>query len=146
MRLFSDLYRRGMYSLSRLMAADGDPGERATQRRWTRDGRRPLTTLYFALPIRNARFALGTVRATAGALDALRAGATEPFTLVSRHARGDWGDISEEQKARNDQGLKHALRFLSQYRLSTGTEVWILTEINHTLTLLLTEEEYWETM
>jgi hypothetical protein len=77
---------------------------------------------------------------------------TEPlFTeigmaLFQRHPFGDWGDLEEEDKQRNEQALRNGSRILSAYTLSDGTTIWIITEAedddgerSHT-TVLLPEE------
>ena len=39
------------------------------------------------------RFTPGSVVATPGALEALRASGDDPLVLLQRHLRGDWGDV-----------------------------------------------------
>jgi hypothetical protein len=59
-----------------------------------------------------------------------------------RHASGDWGDLSEEDKKENEFSLVHSLRLLSSSTLSSGTEIWVVTEGDRSSTTLLLPKEY----
>lgn len=91
-------------------------------------------------------FSLGEVVATPGAIDALeelhgerwREGA---LVLLRRHLRGDWGDISLEDRGLNERSLEEGTRLLSVYELPPFT-VWLITEADRSSTTLLTPEEY----
>ena len=68
------------------------------------------------------------------------------MALFQRHPYGEWGDLDEEDKQRNEQALVSGARILSAYMLSDGTKIWIITEAeddeglrSHT-TVLLPEE------
>ena len=92
---------------------------------------------------RGARFQLGQVVATPGALEALgRAGVT-PLRLLGRHEIGDWGDLSDEDTAENEVSLKEGFRLLSSYKLpDTGQKIWIITEADRSATTILLPSEY----
>lgn len=93
-----------------------------------------------------ARFALGRVVATRGALALLNAHGVTPLDLLARHASGhDWGDICAEDAAANDQALMHGDRLLSCYTLVPGVadaRVWIITEWDRSVTTVLRPDEY----
>ena len=89
-----------------------------------------------------ARFPLGDVVATPGALDALCEAQQEPLELLRRHQAGDWGDLDEEDKAENEFSLEHDLRLLSAYTLPTQVKIWVITEADRSVTTLLLPEEY----
>ena len=89
-----------------------------------------------------ARFPLGDVVATPGALDALREAKQEPLGLLRRHQTGDWGDLDEEDKAENEFSLTHDLRLLSAYTLPTQVKIWVITEADRSVTTLLLPAEY----
>lgn len=66
---------------------------------------------------------------------------------IARHQNRDWGEISEDDKALNDEvaDLEDA-RVMSAYTIS-GTKIWIFTESTQEtesgkLTTLLLPEEY----
>lgn len=87
-------------------------------------------------------FALGQVVATPGALAALASSGQTPEALLARHAQGDWGNLSEEDRCENDRSLARGLRLLSAYALPDGTKLWIITEADHSVTTLLLPDEY----
>lgn len=86
-------------------------------------------------------FALGQTVATPGALKAMEQSGISPLALLSRHQRGDWGDLEEEDKAANDNALKAGRRVLSAYRFDKVT-LWIITEADRSATTILLPEEY----
>lgn len=74
------------------------------------------------------RFPLGQVVATPGALDALQESGQTPAFFLSKHVRGDWGEVCPEDAHLNDQALVDGSRLLSAYRTLRGTKLWVLTE------------------
>jgi hypothetical protein len=61
---------------------------------------------------------------------------------LQRHARGDWGDVCDEDKQANDRALKNGdERILSAYSI-TGKKIWIITEWDRSVTTVLFPEEY----
>ena len=88
------------------------------------------------------KFELGQVVATPGALTALEEARQSAGELLSRHATGDWGDLSEEDRKENEFSLLHGFRLLSAYTLRNGTRIWAITEADHSSTCLLLPEEY----
>ena len=79
-------------------------------------------------------FTLGHIVATLGALEALQDANQAAQEFLSRHARGDWGDLTEEDRKENDFSVCRSLRLLSAYRLSTGVTLWIMTEADRSAT------------
>jgi hypothetical protein len=74
------------------------------------------------------KFGPGRLLATPGALRALEESAQEPLFFLSKHLRGDWGDVSDDDKAANDASLIDGTRILSAYRTLLGVKLWIITE------------------
>lgn len=74
------------------------------------------------------------------------------FALDSlrRHARGDWGDMSKEDKEENELALRQGnLRVFSSYALPANIhteqqvpKIWIITEADRSATTILFPEEY----
>lgn len=85
---------------------------------------------------------LGQVAITPGAHDTLTACGQEPRSVLLRHLRGDWGDVSAEDQAANDRALRDGDRLLSAYTLDDGTPLWIITEADRSATTLLLPDEY----
>lgn len=88
------------------------------------------------------RFALGSIVATPGALDAFRAAGDDPMAYLVRHVAGDWGDVDEHDHRENEFSLIHGFRLLSAYTLSSGTKIWIITEADRSVTTVLLPDEY----
>jgi len=87
-------------------------------------------------------FSPGTVVATPGALEAFRVSGDDPFAYLVRHIAGDWGDVDEHDREENELSLRHGLRLLSAYTLSTGVKLWVITEADRSITTLLLPSEY----
>lgn len=85
---------------------------------------------------------LGRTVATPGALTALVDAHESGLWYLRRHQCGDWGELSAEDWAANYLALREGSRILSAYRLPTGTDLWIITEWNRSVTTLLLPEEY----
>lgn len=66
---------------------------------------------------------LGQIRITPSAVDAFFAAHQTPHEFRDRHLAGDWGDISQHEKAHNEQALKEGLHILSAYGLKTGVKI-----------------------
>src|SRR5919201_1056316 len=75
-----------------------------------------------------AKFLLGQLVATPGALAALSQAKQDPLELLSRHQHGDWGELSAEDKQENEFSVLNNLRILSAYTLTTGVKAWVITE------------------
>lgn len=89
-----------------------------------------------------ARFPLGRIVATPGALTALEEVADNPASFLRRHVTGDWGDLDEHDRQENEFSVAHSFRLLSSYTLSNGTKLWIITEADRSATTLLLPSEY----
>jgi hypothetical protein len=89
-----------------------------------------------------ARFELGRMVATPGALAALTEAGQSPSTFLSRHLSEDWGDVDIEDWAANDQATLNGTRIFSAYTLSTNVKIWVITEADRSSTCILLPEEY----
>jgi hypothetical protein len=88
-----------------------------------------------------ARFAVGQIVATPGALAALEDAADNPALFLRRHVTGDWGEVDEHDRHQNEFSVEHGFRLLSSYTLSNGTRIWIITEADRSATTLLLPSE-----
>ncbi|HKW35235.1 MAG TPA: hypothetical protein VJN92_19645 [Candidatus Acidoferrum sp.] len=91
---------------------------------------------------RKALFDLGQLVATPGALAALEKTRQNAMEFLSRHVRGDWGELPEEDKTENQLSLQKGFRLLSSYRTSAGDKIWVITEADRSHTTLLLPDEY----
>lgn len=103
-----------------------------------------------------ARFALGEVVATPGAIALLEKTGFSVSALLNRHVHGDWGQCGKEDAASNEYALANQLRIMSVYRLIDASKlaatpenkrtelptVWIITESDRSVTTLLLPEDY----
>ena len=61
---------------------------------------------------------------------------------LSRHGKGDWGDLSPEDKTDNTLSLNQELRLLSAYETPDLPKIWIITEADRSVTTVLFPDEY----
>jgi hypothetical protein len=86
---------------------------------------------------------LGKIYASIGAIAVFAEALDEsPDSFLSRHANGDWGELNDDDRKANEYALRHGLRVLSVYRLSTGVKIWLLTESDRSSTTILLPSEY----
>ena len=87
-------------------------------------------------------FPAGQIVATPGALALLEQANKSPSQILSRHLRGDWGDLCQEDRTENELSLKHGFRLMSSYRLNETGTVWVITEADRSVTTILLPSEY----
>lgn len=72
-------------------------------------------------------FPLGQIVATPGALEALESSRQTPAEFLTRHATGDWGDLSADDIAENKFSIKNGFLLLSSYLTATGQRLWVIS-------------------
>lgn len=87
-----------------------------------------------------AKFPLGNLYATTNAVNAIPH--FEMWLAITRHVRGDWGDVCPEDWKLNDEALVVGNRLLSSYKTEAGVKFWIITEWDRSLTTVLLPEDY----
>jgi hypothetical protein len=93
----------------------------------------------YVLP-KQIRFPLGSLYVTAAVdRDIAREDIAE---ALSRHAQGDWGDVSEDDRRENEFSLTHSERLLSVYHDRKGVKFWIITERDRSATTVLLPDDY----
>lgn len=96
----------------------------------------------------SAKFVLGRIVATPGALKALEDARQEPVHFLRLHESGAWGDLCAEDRHANDAAIAHEgdasrqSRVLSAYQTRVGTKLWVITEHDRSVTTLLLPDEY----
>jgi hypothetical protein len=58
-------------------------------------------------------FPAGQIVSTPGALTLLEQARKSPLEFLSRHLRGDWGDLCQDDKTENELSLKYGFRLMS---------------------------------
>jgi hypothetical protein len=87
-------------------------------------------------------FPPGRFVSTPGALALLEQANKSSLEFLSRHLRGDWGDLCQEDQTENELSLKHGFRLMSNYQVTDTEKLWIITEADRSVTTLLLPEEY----
>lgn len=92
-------------------------------------------------------FPLGRLLATPGAIEVLRVNNQAPSEFLTRHAFGDWGDVSKDDALSNNEAVERGSRILSAYHANDGTKLWIITEAaddegDRAATTILLPDEY----
>ena len=83
---------------------------------------------------------LGSVIVTPKASRALEEAGQSPDEFLSRHESGDWGEAG--YAVGNDLSQYIGVRVYSIYKLSTGEEIWIITQPDRSATTIMLPEEY----
>ena len=87
-----------------------------------------------------AVFRLGHIVATPNARQSI----TQDDILlgIQRHQAGDWGDLTDDNRAANDRALAQGGRIVSAYHATNGTKFWLITEADRSRTTILLPEDY----
>jgi hypothetical protein len=80
------------------------------------------------------RFLLGEVRIAGSARRKVHG--RDVDIALRRHARGDWGQVSPEEWARNDRNVAGGHRLLSAYRSESGYAFWVITDYDRRSTIV----------
>jgi hypothetical protein len=93
-------------------------------------------------PGTDSLFELGQVVMTMG----VEAMEIDVMPFLTRHHRGDWGEMDAGDWQRNDRAVKEGTRIFSAYSVVTDdgmTErIWIITEADRSVTTILRPDEY----
>ena len=86
-----------------------------------------------------AKFRLGKIVTTPTALEKL----TQDDILIGirRHQAGDWGEIADSARAKNELGLEERRRLVSVYQSAKGVRFHLVTEADRSVTTVLLAQE-----
>lgn len=87
-------------------------------------------------------FDAGHVIRTPGALLEMVLAHVSACSLLQRHQRGDFGDVTEADRASNLRAIADGGRVLSSYAISRDVCIWVITDGDRLLTTLLLPSEY----
>ena len=87
-------------------------------------------------------FELGAVEVTSAAAAALKVNSLTADDLLSRHQRGDWGDVDAFHWQKNDVRLQRGAQLNSRYVLKDGTEILIATAGDRTSTRVYLDADH----
>ena len=86
-----------------------------------------------------AQLPLGNVRIGPEARKALT---TEDIQLaLSRHANGEWGNVSKRDAKENERALREGVRVMSTYRSNGGVKFWVVTKSDRSETAVFLPHE-----
>ena len=88
------------------------------------------------------RFPLGQIFITQGAADELEEANQSPQEFLSRHARLDKGELSDEDQHENEFSVNKHLRIFSAFKTTKGEKLWVITEADRSSTTVLLPSEY----
>jgi len=88
------------------------------------------------------RLSLGRVLSTPAALDAMEQAGVSPTLYLRRHATGDWGELSEEDRQENELSVEQGFRVMSVYRLPSDVKMYVITEADRSATTFLLPADY----
>lgn len=86
-------------------------------------------------------FSLGRLSITPAAQKIIESLDLDPIMFVLRHAKGEWGDLSDQDKAENELSVKQGFRILSAYETTAG-KIWVITEADRSQTMVLLPSDY----
>jgi hypothetical protein len=86
------------------------------------------------------QFDLGQLVATPNALSVLSH--DDILAGLSRHVRGDWGELDPHDLNANERALKHGGRLFSAYLSTNQVKFWIISECDRSATTVLLPEDY----
>ena len=87
-----------------------------------------------------AVFRLGRIVATPNAVQSIRQ--DDILSGIQRHQAGDWGNLTDDDRAANDRALTQGGRIVSAYNAMNGTRFWLITEADRSRTTVLLPEDY----
>ena len=81
-------------------------------------------------------FELGRTVGTATAVALLGEAGVAAQSLLERHHRGDWGDLTEDDRQRNEEALVEGGRLLSVYFVR-DEKIYVITEADRSATTIM---------
>jgi hypothetical protein len=89
-----------------------------------------------------ARFPLGRLYLTQGAIEALEDSGQSAQDFISRHARLEQGELCGDDHRENLFSVGKQLRIFSAFKTVRGEKLWVITEADRSATTLLLPSEY----
>jgi hypothetical protein len=89
-----------------------------------------------------ARFPLGRLFLTPGAIEALEEAGQTPQEFVIRHVGLEQGELCDEDHRENLFSVDKPLRIFSAFKTVVGKKLWVITEADRSATTILLPSEY----
>jgi hypothetical protein len=95
-------------------------------------------------------FSVGWVVVTQSAWQEIKTNKANVSDLLERHVSGDWSEMTKEEGEENRAAIESGREVFSSYILATETfkgcefhtKVWIITEGDRSITMILLPKEY----
>ena len=87
-------------------------------------------------------FELGAIKVSSTAANALKETGLALETLLTKHQDGDWGNVDNAQRLRNEWAVEHNGLIRSMYELPNGALLLVSTAITRSCTWAMLETEY----
>lgn len=87
-------------------------------------------------------FELGKVTVSEMAAHALQESGETPEEFLQRHARGDWGEVSDETRQANEVALRDGGRLESVYHTAHAVKLLVVTDADRAMTSILLPAEF----
>lgn len=89
-----------------------------------------------------ARFPLGRLYLTQGAIEALEDAGQSAQDFISRHVRLEQGELCDEDHRENLFSVDKPLRIFSAFKTARDEKLWVITEADRSSTTALLPNEY----
>lgn len=89
-----------------------------------------------------ARFPLGHLFSTPGAVEALEDAGQSAQEFIRRHAQLEQGELCDEDRRENLFSVSRPLRIFSAFKTAQGIKIWCITEADRSATTILLPSEY----
>lgn len=96
---------------------------------------------YPTTPSPTPLFPLGHVVSTPAAMLKMNELGIMPSSLLSRHHRGDWGNVDAHDRRVNGEAVRDGNRIFSQYG-EKQDRIWVITEADRCVTTILLPDDY----
>lgn len=91
------------------------------------------------------KFNLGKTTVTFFARLAIERSAQDVEKILNQHQKGNWGDVTPEEKKQNDEivkGKDKNKKILSAYETEMSEIIWIVTDLGKRQTIVFLPHEY----
>ena len=82
------------------------------------------------------KFELGKLVVTPSAARVLQQSGSSADEVLSRHAEGDWGEVSEQERDVNERGLSEQFNLVSNYRMADDQFITVFTKADRSMTMI----------
>ena len=89
--------------------------------------------------VEKQKFPMGELLITSSATSSLAG--KELIASLARHLCGDWGDVDEDTRNRNEMALRNNERLFSQFRTRQGITFQIITTRGRSATAIMLPED-----